>query len=129
MKAHEMAKKLGINMKALNDLLGLNAVKSPNQELTSSQESTLESSIMFPASKTFAEVPQGHAGKEPQSSSTIICMGVDKPEKTTYCIRVLIEDGQVSLSEIIEKKRLPSLAQAYAHIDYMLSKIEMGDIK
>lgn len=120
MKAHEMAKKLGINMKALQELLGLDSVRSPNQELSESQLKTLtpDNTTLFPASKTFEE----------PVVITITSVAVDKQTKTTYCIKQRLEDGVVVSSEIIDIKKFPSLAQAFANIDYMMGKIEMGDL-
>lgn len=111
-------------MKALNDLLGLDLVKSPNQELSESQIKTINEigsanvSVTFPASKTF----------EKAVVINLTSVAVDKQTKTTYCIKQRLEDGVVVSSEIISVQKFPSLAQAFANIDYMMGKIEMGDL-
>lgn len=118
MKLHEKAKELGVKstdlIKFLND--SGEEVKSPNQELTDNQLQMSDIMVTMPASQTFS-------GK----SRTVIsvCFGEDNK---LQLLRLKINDnGHVELLEKLEEKDLPSKTQMFAHAEYIVSKVELGN--
>lgn len=117
MKAFELAKKLNITTQQVTNLLKL---KSPNQNLTQDQETFVENSIAHPESKHFSEI---------SDDVKIKSIGINKKTHTVIIFELsLTDEEEISGVQIVSKRTFPSLAQAFAHGDYLMAKLEMGDL-
>jgi hypothetical protein len=119
MKLHEKAKELGVKAKDLITFLndGGATIKSPNQELTESESNQANKLIELPSSKNHVK------GK------IFTSVGVSNDNEVVLFRTEVVGEGQMPKVYLLEKRKFPSRAQAFAHIEYLLSLIEMGDFK
>ena len=122
MKAHEIAKKLNINMKTLSSLFEKGHIKSPNQELSDEENvyaTNKLNNIQLPESQNFPS----------DDVSSILMVGVDKNTCTAKCLRLTYKTDGSLTQEIVEERSFHSNEQAFSHADYLLAKVEFNNIK
>jgi hypothetical protein len=119
MKLHEKAKELGVKAKDLIAYLndgGAN-IKSPNQELSAEESSQANKLVEMPSSKNHVR------GK------VFTSVGVSNDNEVILFRTEVMSEGTMPNVFLLEKRKFPSRAQAFAHLEYLLSLVEMGDFK
>ena len=119
MKLHEKAKELGVKT---GDLLRYlqdadYEIKSPNQLLTDEQ---------LLAANKIIDAPESSAYNAVISDKTVLA--IEMGGNQVILKRVYYKGDKVVLSDVLETSRVfPNATQMYMQVEYLLSRIELGD--